>query len=332
MKKTYFLFTGLSLAMIACKKDFSEIKDIKETENAVTAAQITCTGNNWQLDDPYYKGSPPLVYQNKVYVFKHEVNRVLIYDGTSWDSIPSSIPFTSDPSFVFTIGNKGYLGSIVFQPSIQPDPYFWEYDFATNKWTSKADYPGPYIHSHSSYFSIGNRGYVVGGLQYLGSYAKSLKATWEYNQATNSWTQKANLPPFISRHAATGFSIGNNGYIVNGAMRIDVNTDLYAKDLLRYDPLTDEWTVKASFPGEARIFTSVFVINERAYAGGGGKSNSSFKDFYKYNPATNSWIKVADAPFYNREGFSINSRGYVIFGNNNSNGLLKYTPQFCYPF
>jgi N-acetylneuraminic acid mutarotase len=331
MKKTYLLLTVISLIMISCTKDFKEVKTIKEKENSITAAQVNCTGNNWQLDDVYYSGSARLVYNDKVYVFKHDVNKILIYNGTTWDTMLSAIPFTADPSFAFTIGYRAYFGCKIFQPSYQPEPYFWEYTFKTNTWVAKAAYPGPYIHNGATSFSVGNRGYVVGGYQYNGSpeWDKGLRDTWEYNPDANSWGQKANLPPFMNRIKATGFSIGDKGYIVNGQSYYGVYT--LAKDLIQYDPVANQWQVKAPFPGDARVNTTVFVIDGKAYAGGGIDNNGTFKDFYKYNPTTNSWTQIAASPFGSRGGFSINSKGYVIFNsNNNTYGLLKYTPLSCF--
>ena len=112
------------------------------------------------------------------------------------------------------------------------------------------------------------------------------------------------------------------------------NLETNVRDLVEYNPITDTWSVKALFPGEARSATTVFVIDGIAYAGGGLNYDISFKDFYKYTPSTNSWVKIADAPLYTGVGFSINSKGYAIFTgtNNNSYGLLKYTPFTCYGF
>lgn len=330
MKKTHLLFTVIFLSMISCTKDFTETNTLPEKQNNLTTAQLTCTGNTWELDDVYYSGGPRLVYNNKLYVFNHDANQIRIYDGTTWSTLSSAIPFTTNPSFAFTIGFRAYFGSRIYQPSSQPEPYFWEYTFKTNTWVAKATYPGPYIHHGASSFSVGNRGYVVGGYQYNGSpdWDKGLRDTWEYNPDANSWAQKANLPPFMNRLKATGFSIGDKGYIVNGESYYGTYTT--TKDLIQYDPVADQWQVKAPFPGSPRVSTAVFVIDGKAYAGGGGVYNGSFKDFYKYNPTTNSWSRIPDSPVTTSGGFSINSRGYIIFSGNNSYAMLKYTPLSCF--
>src|SRR4249919_3048148 len=56
-------------------------------------------------------------------------------------------------------------------------------------------------------FSIGNKGYIGTGDSY--------NDFWEYDPATNVWTQKADFGG-KGRDWATGFSIGNKGYIGTG--------------------------------------------------------------------------------------------------------------------
>ena len=70
---------------------------------------------------------------------------------------------------------------------------------------------------------------------------------WEYDPATDTWTQKANFGGG-ARTGAVGFSIGTKGYVGTG---IDAN-DLLRKDFWEYDPVTNKWTRKANFGGTAR--------------------------------------------------------------------------------
>ncbi len=66
-----------------------------------------------------------------------------------------------------------------------------------------------------------------------GSDGLYLKDFWEWDQATNVWTQKANFGG-TARIGAVGFSIGNKGYIGTG---MNGNGQPYAfMDLWEYDP------------------------------------------------------------------------------------------------
>jgi hypothetical protein len=340
--KIYFVLIAVVVQLLfSCgKKDIETFNEHKATSS--TAGKPNCTGNYWELDNPFFRGHcentfndiPPLMYNNKVYVFNPgnlgQVE-VKIYDGTNWASVLSSVPDAyplCQAYFGFTIGNKGYL--------VSPTSTF-EYAFETNSWTLMAGFPGAY-RTDAATFSIGSKGYIVGGSSAT-SNSINYYDTWEFDPALNTWTLKASLPRGAAR-TATGFSIGNKGYIVNGFYK-NGNTTIYLDDLFEYDPVSDEWNYKTFFPGEKRRHTCVFVIGSTAYAGcGRGEQSypySNLKDFYKYTPSSNSWQQVADiSPFdvkdFSKYGFVINNRGYVVFDSHTSDPeyyMLKYTPKTC---
>ena len=110
-------------------------------------------------------------------------------------------------------------------------PYkdFWEWDQATNVWTQKADFAGTSRFAAVG-FSIVNKGYIGTGINY-GTPSNINKDFWEWDQATNLWTQKANFAG-NARSSAVGFSIGNNSYIGTG-YGSDGNV---LQDFWEYDP------------------------------------------------------------------------------------------------
>ena len=61
-------------------------------------------------------------------------------------------------------------------------------------------------------FSIGSKGYIGTGLLIVTFHFKDF---WEYDPATNTWTQKADFGG-TARTNAVGFSIGSKGYIGTG--------------------------------------------------------------------------------------------------------------------
>jgi N-acetylneuraminic acid mutarotase len=319
----------MAVLVSACKKEI-----MSEQPPVSVDASGPCYGNDWDYASTYPTRGLALEYNDKIYVPDYAGQTVKIYDGAGWTSIPSVVPISStagNPNVnlynmvAFTIGNKGYI----MKPSY-PQGGFWEYDFVQNTWMRKADFPG-FSRYDPACFSIGNKGYIVGGWKNIDTY---LSETWQYNQSTNTWSQKASIGS-PGRASATGFTINNKGYIVCGRVLIGGNED-YAKGLLEYDPSLNSWSFKAIFPGEGREKTSAFVIGDKAYVGAGGTNwfTTIFQDFYRYNAATNSWIKVADFPFaaWSFFGFSINSRGYCVanFGSH-GNIMYKYTPQYCLP-
>ena len=133
------------------------------------------------------------------------------------------------------------------------------------------------------------------------------------------WTQRADFGG-ASRYTALGFSIGNNGYIGTGSN----SAGIYYSDFWEYRPSLDTWVQIASLPGSGRSGAFCFVINNLAYVGAGISSSGStwtyYNDFYKYDPATNSWSQLGNLPFslVGSTYFAINGKGYVLCGYENN--------------
>src|SRR5258705_8491004 len=105
-----------------------------------------------------------------------------------------------------------------------------------NTWSQKAIFPGV-ARAFASAFSIGLKGYIGFG-------TGSLSDFWEYDQPSDTWTQKTNIP--VGRGGGVAFSIGGFGYVCTGK-----NMGAYLNDLWQYDPILNSWTQKANFPGNA---------------------------------------------------------------------------------
>lgn len=142
-----------------------------------------------------------------------------------------------------------------------------------------------------------------------------------------TWTAKAAMPTERSTHVA--FSLNGQGFICGGA---DYSTNF--NDLWAYNPSTNTWTQKASFPGDGRQELSSFVIGNYAYVGLGRNVNTGecFKSFYRYDPINDQWSQVADCPVkrYAAGSFSIGTTGYVTCGlapnEPRYNDLYAYNP------
>lgn len=168
--------------------------------------------------------------------------------------------------------------------------------------------------------------FTVNGVAYLGTGVDTAeivrKDLWRYNELTDSWTQMANLPG-SERRNAIGFGIGNYGYITTG-MNTANATDVGAtklSDNWRYDPVSNSWTTRASFPGNnggGMYFGACFVVNDEAYvvAGKHGPNNYTAA-MYKYSPATDSWSTMASFPGgvrYQLSALAVDGKGYVGLG------------------
>src|ERR1051326_1084169 len=80
------------------------------------------------------------------------------------------------------------------------------------------------------------------------------------------WQQMENFAG-TARHRAVAISIGNRGYM--GLGHINALVDVLYDDWWEYDPGTNSWTQKASFPGGPRMHRSAFSVNNKGYVGCG---------------------------------------------------------------
>jgi N-acetylneuraminic acid mutarotase len=212
-----------------------------------------------------------------------------------------------------SIGTKFYLG-LGYDDGDNPRRDFWEWDQATDVWTKKADYPGTATGGAVG-FSIGTKGYIGTGSNF--STVQATNEFWEYDPATNTWAEKSSLPDAYGRAWAVGFSIGTKGYIGTGFW-FNGTTGSYYKDFWEWDQVTNVWTKKADFPGNAQTQAVGFSIGNKGYIGtGSGAGQALCKDFWEWDQATNTWTRKADFGGASRAlavGFSIGNKGYIGTG------------------
>jgi len=82
-----------------------------------------------------------------------------------------------------------------------------------NPWIQKADFGGVGRHRATG-ISIANKGYM--GLGHVNGTGIDIdyKDWWQYDPASDSWTQKANFP--VLNHGAVAFSTSTRGYVGGG--------------------------------------------------------------------------------------------------------------------
>lgn len=116
-------------------------------------------------------------------------------------------------------------------------------------------------------------------------------------QAQNTWLSKA---PFGggARNYASGFSIGNTGYILSGS-----DEGSYFEDMWAWNMDSNSWTEMASYPGGERTGTRSVSLNGLGYVMGGEHPGGCFaqqtkgmvcggtfyNDLWRYNPDSNTW-------------------------------------------
>jgi len=210
---------------------------------------------------------------------------------------------------------------------------FWVYNPNLDFWLRKADFPGTPRSSAVS-FSAGNMVYVGLGTDGVNIF----KDFWAYDTLSNSWTQVASFEG-SARYMSTAFSINDSGYVTGG---YDGTKAL--KDLWMYDPSSNTWTQKAGFGGSKRSGSVVFVINNKAYltTGFSNGSDTYVNDCWMYDPVVDTWtekrkiinkynsydILYTTITRKNAVGFTINGKGYIATGINNSyiTNVWEYDP------
>jgi len=215
----------------------------------------------------------------------------------------------------FSVGTKAYLG-LGFDDGDNYQSDFWEWDQAANVWTMKADFPGTY---HPSFicFTIGTKGYIHTGGSYYTNGVLIPNEFWEYDPATDTWTQKATIPVTPGRSGAVGFSIGNKGYIGLGA-KTEGLSDSYYRDFWEWDQETNVWRQKSDFEGNIRGSAVGFSIGKKGYIGTGHIGNNNYsREFWEWDQETNKWTRKADfggSARFAAVGFSIGNKAYIGTG------------------
>ncbi len=185
-------------------------------------------------------------------------------------------------------------------------------------WTSMSDLTG-IPRGNASSFTIGNVGYVVGGMDGT----NRLRDMWKYEMNSNMWI-KCDSFPGTARQDAVAFAVNGKGYYgtgYNNKATSDENPNGYYNDFWEYDPTTDSWREIEPFPGTKRYGALAFSANSKGYVGFGYDTEQGYlKDFYSYDPLTGKWTDIGTIS-QKRVGasvFVINDIAYIVGGQNSS--------------
>lgn len=279
--------------------------------NLTAGARNACSG--FALGGKFYlgTGNNGSTYFSSFYEYDPAAN--------VWNTCTSFPGVSRNGAVGFAIGSKGYIGTGNNGSTYYND--IWEYEpnpVLLGTWVQKADIPMSPTRTWGTGFSIGSKGYYCLGATTSFTYYNDV---WEWDQATNVWTQKANYTG-SSRTLCAAFSIGSKGYIGTGGL---YGSGTKTQEFYEFDPVANTWTPKANFPGAARYMATGFSIGSKGYIGmgnAGGKQN----DLWEWDQATNTWSAKASLPSTAREGamgFSIGAKGYIACGSPSSGQCLN---------
>ena len=144
-----------------------------------------------------------------------------------------------------------------------------------------------------------------------------------------NWEQKTVFDT-TARFDAVSFTIDGNAYVGLGEYE-----DSLLADFHKYGAQTNNWSPIAMFPGEPRKEAVAFSINGKGYVGlgtDGYPDYNRYKDFYRYDPSTNTWTQISDFGGSARNAaivFVIDGYAYVGTGKDASGStkdFWKYDP------
>jgi uncharacterized protein (TIGR02145 family) len=186
-------------------------------------------------------------------------------------------------------------------------------------WTSTNYIPN--AHHPASAFTIGDYGYHCN--PNFGDVSSD--EVWRFDANAQNWQRMNDLPTGFK--ADIPFVIDGKAYALDG----------YDSTFYQYDPIMDQWTQKADFPGTPRIGCSFFAAQGCGYIGmGRDEPGYWLDDFWKYDPIGDTWTQVASfAGGVRMDGisFSLGDYGYAGLGvitwnlaQPYANDLYRYDP------
>jgi len=134
----------------------------------------------------------------------------------------------------------------------------------------------------------------------------------------SSWTRARDFQG-TARYKTSAFSLGGDIYLGGGS-----GNGAALKDFWKYSPASDSWTRMADIPGSLRVYPRSFSNSTNGFMGSGYSADNSSRiqlyDFYKYNPADNTWLAIDNYPdnisgFYVGYTATVNGRSFVSLSN-----------------
>ena len=173
------------------------------------------------------------------------------------------------------------------------------YDPKTDTWDLRADMPTP--RSAAATSVVDGKIYAIGGEQsekikrYKGhvNKIKVLPTVEMYDPATDTWTQKADMPTprsYLSTSVMDGKIYAIGGMLIT-------NKQYRLETVEVYDPATDRWA-KVRDMNHPRSCAAIGVVNGEIYAmGGRGLPPTPYLSSVEvFKPKTNRWQEITDIP------------------------------------
>lgn len=215
------------------------------------------------------------------------------------------------------IGSKVYaLGGLLSSGSSTNRMFI--YDALTDTWSEGAPLPVAQGVDHGNVAAVNGKLYFLGGIRILTG--SVIGQTFEYDSATNTWTERAPMP---TARGASGVTAFDGKIYVAGGLNPSASVDTFEA----YTPATNTWETlpRMSAP---RDHLTAQSLNGRIYAIAGRNATGDLTLNEEYDPATRSWRLRAPIPT-RRGGLGSGTLGgrIQVFGGEGNNPPNNTFPQ-----
>lgn len=214
--------------------------------------------------------------------------------GTAWSNLPDYPSLVMDNLVADDDGRVYSVGGLADEEVTAKGNV---YDPQAKVWKAIADLPEAREAPTGAF--VNGRLLVVGGWNTTSTPTTSTTSTtYSYDPGSNRWSRKADLPITMSGGAAA--SVNGKLYVVGGCTTEECIPA--SKGTFRYDPGADTWTKLADYP-EGVAFLACAPAGDGVVCAGGadpsaGHSGEPTNATYRYFPDSNTWVRMADMPYY----------------------------------
>ena len=222
-----------------------------------------------------------------------------VYDTKTdnWREV-ARLPEKRDHVAAATFNNSIYvIGG--FNDSGMPTDTTFVYDTITNKWKRVTNMPTPRGALTAQFingilYAIGGDGTRIYSLDGRYDPQGNIAINEAYDPRNNEWSSKS--PMQIPRDHAASAVIDGKIYVIGGREPIGNSTLFRNLDINEmYDPETDTWIFRQHLPSH-RSGLAAASLNDKIFAFGGERADSTSNNNEQYNPKTNSWKSCVAMP------------------------------------
>jgi len=222
-----------------------------------------------------------------------EISTLEIYDpeANSWTT-GSNAPVATQgmgdfglEGGIYTVGGEG--------PGFTSGVY--RYNPSTNTWQAISSFPTSIWEPMEAVCD--GKGYILSGRH---GYGRAYEHVYEYDPASNAWTQRADM----LYYAAYGGAVTYDGkiWVFGGDHQTDENDHEWVRKVQVYDPTTNTWTFGNDMPTPQLNKTRAVLFDDDVWLFSANAYDEALASWvhneyaYRFSPDDNEWTKYRFAP------------------------------------